>query len=56
MLKSQAVLLKQLSGILHSLFMRFFYNTLFGSQNHFGKSVLHLVPKQKSERKKMKIT
>ena len=30
----------------------FFFNTLFGSLNHFGQNVLHLVPKQKREKKK----
>ena len=30
----------------------YFYNTLFGSLNHFGYNVLHLVPKQKREGEK----
>ena len=30
----------------------FFFKTLFGSLNHFGQNVLHLVPKQKREKKK----
>ena len=29
-----------------------FFNTLFGNLNHFGQNVLHLVPKQKREKKK----
>ena len=29
-----------------------FFNTLFGNLSHFGQNVLHLVPKQKRERKK----
>ena len=29
---------------IHKIF--FFFNTLFGSLNHFGQNVLHLVPKK----------
>ena len=29
-----------------------FFKTLFGCLNHFGQNVLHLVPKQKREKKK----
>ena len=32
----------------------FFFNTLFGSLNHFGQNVLHLMPKQKKREKKKK--
>ena len=33
-----------------------FFNALFGSLNHFGQAVSHLVPKQKREKKKKKKT
>ena len=37
-------------------FFLIFLNTLFGSLNHFGQNVLHLVPKQSREKKKKKKT
>ena len=37
---------------LSSLHTVVFFNTLFGSLNHFGQNVLHLVPKQKERKKK----
>ena len=33
----------------------FFFNTLFGSLNHFGQNVLHLVPKQKRQKRRRKL-
>ena len=31
---------------------KIFFNALFGSPNHFGQNVLHLVPKNKKKREK----
>ena len=43
---------KILKGLIIEVIAMIFFNTLFGSLNHFGQNVLHLVPKQKREEKR----